>query len=203
MRPMFVLAVTGGIGAGKTMAARFFEARGAVVLDLDAIAGSLLGTPEVRDELAVAFGPGVLRPDGSVDREALAKAAFADDEATRTLDTIVHPVVLREVVTGLERLSLLERPPAVAVLDVPLLVEAPALVEAADVVLAIEAPEDVRIARCAARGMGEADARARAARQATDAQRAAIADEVIVNTGDAAEFQAALASFWDREVAAR
>jgi dephospho-CoA kinase len=199
---MFVLAVTGGIGAGKSEAAAFFADRGAVVLDLDAMAKGLLSDPAVLGRIVEAFGEDVLDAEGRVDKRRLAERAFAEDRDTRLLDEILHPAVLREVVTGLERLSLMEHPPRVAVLDVPLLVESPALQEVADLVLAIAAPEDVRVTRAVARGMAEADVRTRLERQATDTERAAIADEVIENTGTLDEFRNALTRFWEREVAA-
>lgn len=199
---MFVLAVTGGIGAGKTEAARHFASLGAVVLDIDSIAKTLVRAPgSVRERIAAAFGPAVVSPDGSIDTAALARLAFESDTATRALDAIVHPAVLREVMVGLAELDLLAQPPRVVVLDVPLLVEAPALAELADAVLAIEAPEDVRVARCVARGMAEEDVRARVARQAPDEDRAAIASAVIANDDSPEEFRAALDAFWAREVA--
>lgn len=199
---MFVLAVTGGIGAGKSEAARYFASLGAVVLDLDAIAKGVVRAPgPVHDRVVGIFGPAVFGADGSVDTAALARLAFSSEKTTRALDAIVHPAVLSEVMVGLAELDLLERPPRVVVLDVPLLVEAPALAEIADAVLAISAPEDVRIARCVARGMAEEDARARLARQATDDERAGMADTVIASDGDIEAFHAALQGFWARKVA--
>ncbi len=198
---MFVLAVTGGIGAGKTEASRFFAEREAVVLDLDAIAKSLLRSPAVKDRLVETFGPGILAADGSVDSGLLAAAAFASDEATATLDRIVHPSVLREVGEGLRDMQLMEQPPRLVVLDVPLLAEAPALAELADHVLAIEAPVEMRVARCVERGLSEADCRRRIERQATDEQRAELAETVIANDGDLAAFRDKLERFWAREVA--
>lgn len=201
---MFVLAVTGGIGAGKTEAARHFASLGAVVLDLDAVAKALVRAPgPVRERIVDAFGPAVQAQDGSVDTAALARLAFGSDTSTRALDAIVHPAVLRDVMVGLAELDLLEQPPRVVVLDVPLLVEAPALAELADFVLAIAAPEGVRVERRVGRGMAEEDVRARLARQATDEDRAAIARTVITNDGRPEEFHAALEEFWAREVAPR
>jgi dephospho-CoA kinase len=198
---MFVLVVTGGIGSGKTEASRHFASLGAVVLDLDLIARALVASPgPVRDRVVEAFGPGVISAEGCLDRAALARAAFASGEATRTLDRLVHPAVLREVDEGLRNLQLMERPPRVVVIDVPLLAEAPALAELADAVLAIEAPVETRVARCVARGMAEADCRDRIARQAPDAERAELADAVIVNTGTPEQFREALDAFWEREV---
>jgi dephospho-CoA kinase len=198
---MFVLAITGGIGSGKSEAARFFAEHGAVVLDLDLIAKGLLDDLGVRQRIVREFGRGVLAPDGSVDKTALAAQAFASDEAIAKLDRIVHPAVLREVGEGLRNMELMERPPRLVVLDVPLLAEAPALAELADLVLAMEAPTAERVRRCVARGMTEADCRGRMARQATDAARAELADTVIVNDGDLADLRTKLERFWEQEVA--
>lgn len=199
---MFVLAVTGGIGAGKSEAARRFAEHGAVVLDADAMARALvLHDPAIRERLIAAFGPGVLISGDAVSTTALAEAAFASDDAVRQLNAIVHPAVVRELTEGLRSLQLLERPPRVAVIDVPLLAEAPAIAELADRVLAIEAPEGTRVARCVERGMSERDCRDRMARQAPDEERRQIADSVLVNDGSLEAFHGALDGFWHREVA--
>lgn len=198
---MFVLVVTGGIGAGKSEAARHFAERGAVVLDADLLAKALVIAPgPVRDAVAEAF-PVAIAADGSIDTGTLAGEAFATAEATRRLDRIVHPAVTRELANGLRDLQLLERPPRVVVVDVPLLAEAPAIAELADAVLAIEAPADERVRRCVERGMAEADARARLARQAPDVARRELADTVVANDGSREEFLSALDRFWEREVA--
>lgn len=200
---MFVVTVTGGIGAGKSTAAEFFQRRGAVVLELDDIARRLQepGSPLVA-RLADRFGADIVKSDGSLDRRLLAQRAFASPEDAADLNAIVHPAVASEVGPALTELRLLPNQPPVVVLVVPLLVEAPVFGEMADVVLAIEAPEDVRIARAVSRGMPESDARARLACQATDADRAACADQVIVNDRDLEAFESELARFWDGVVSA-
>jgi dephospho-CoA kinase len=198
---MFVLAVTGGLGAGKSEAARFFSDRGAIALDLDVIAKAVVHMPgPVHQRLVAAFGPGILKDDDTIDDASLAKVAFATQDSALLLDAIVHPAVLREVMTGISSLSLLERPPRVVVLDVPLLGEAPAIAEVADHILAISVPVDVRMARAIAKGVDPEDAAARIARQATDEERAAIADTVIENTGTVEELHEALQRLWEQEV---
>jgi dephospho-CoA kinase len=201
---VLVIAVTGGIGAGKTEAVRYFGSRGAVTLGLDTIAGEALkaGSPALA-RVAKAFGGGILAADGSLDRPALARAAFASDEATRQLDEIVHPTVVREVESRLRALRESDPPPRWVVLDVPLLVEAPELRAMCDLVLSISAPEEVRLARLAERGMEREDARRRMARQSSDTERAAIAEVVIDNGGDVASLHAALDEFVAREVEPR
>ena len=199
---MIVLVVTGGIGAGKSTAAGFFRERGAVTLDLDDIATHVLakGSPTLA-RVSAEFGPDVLLADGSLDRAALARQAFVSQQATAKLNAIVHPAVTREVGPSIADLRLLPNPPAVVVIEVPLLSEAPVFAEIADLVLAIVAPEETRIGRAVAGGMGEADARRRLAVQATDAERAALADKVVVNDGSIETFRAELEMFWDDRLA--
>lgn len=198
---MYVIALTGGIGAGKTTAAEVFRERGAVVLSLDDIARRHLatGTP-VYEQLITEFGDSIVDGTGAIDRKRLARVAFSSKANADRLNAIVHPAVLREIGPGLRDMGLLLNPPRAVVLDVPLLVEAPVFGELAECVLTISAPEEVRIARAVAAGMDEADVRARVACQATDSEREALADDVIQNAGTLAEFEAALQRYWDERV---
>jgi dephospho-CoA kinase len=201
---MYVLAVTGGIGSGKSEAARVFAMRGAVVIDLDDMAKRLIGEdgPLVY-AVADAFGRDLLRDDGSIDTAALAARAFESPATAARLDAIVHPGVLAAAGGALDMLAAQARPPAVVVLEIPLLVEAPGFFDLVDGVLAVSSHEDSRLARLAARGTSEDDARARMDAQATDAERRDIADWVIENDGTLADYRALLADFWDNEVASR
>jgi dephospho-CoA kinase len=201
---MYVLGVTGGIGSGKTTAARLFEALGAVVIDLDDLAKRLIaaGGP-LTDPVVAAFGDAVRGADGGVDTGALAAVAFASPDAVRRLDRIVHPGVFAAAAGALDMLAELPEPPSVVVIDVPLLVEAPEFFDLFDGVLAISANEDVRIARLAGRGMSEEEIRARVALQASDAERREIADWAIDNDGDVIDFEAALVALWDDELTSR
>ncbi len=199
---MLIVAVTGGLGSGKSTAADHFRSLGAAVLSLDDVARAIIrpGTAAFQ-AIVEEFGPDVVGDDGSLDRTALAEKAFSSRERAQRLNSIVHPVVASEVGPALRELDALPMKPEVVVLDVPLLVEAPVFRELADQVLAIEAPERLRVERAVARGMTEADARARIACQATDAERAELADDVIVNDGTLAQFRAALQRYWDDRVA--
>ncbi len=201
---MFVLAITGGIGSGKSTASALFAARGAVVLDLDAIAKGLLepGMP-VFDLVVAEFGPGIVGADGRISHAALAAAAFASPADARRLDAIVHPAVHFAVAGALDALMLQDNAPRVVVLDVPLLAEAPEFLDLVDVVLVISTHEDARLDRLVARGMPENEAEQRMACQVSDAQRRDIADYVIENDSSEVSFRAALADFWDSEVAPR
>ncbi|MDO9557741.1 MAG: dephospho-CoA kinase [Coriobacteriia bacterium] len=201
---MYVLAVTGGIGSGKSVAAQVLAERGAVVIDLDSIAKELL-EPEmpVFRHIINVFGDGVLGADGRIDPAALADAAFASDEAARALNMIVHPAVYAVISGALDALAAQAEPPRLVVLDIPLLVEAPLFLELVDGVLAISASEDARISRCLARGMAEEDVHRRIERQAGDAERRGIADHVIENDGDLTVFKQDVAHFFEVEVGSR
>ena len=201
---MYVLGVTGGIGSGKSTAARFFGAQGAVVIDLDDLAKRMIGPDgPLADEVAAAFGQGVRGADGGIDTKALASVAFASPEAVKRLDAIVHPGVFAAVAGALDLLVETPEPPAVVVLDIPLLVEAPIFFDLIDGVLVISSTEDARIARLAAQGKDVEDARARMALQASDAERRDIADYIIENDGPLGDFEAALDEYWQLEMAHR
>ncbi len=195
---MYVIAVTGGMGSGKSLASEYFRSRGAIVLDLDDIAHRVIepaGT--AYDRIVERFGSEILDHTGSVDRGALAALVFADDDNLTLLNKIVHPLVLREVMEGVTSLRLMERPPQVVVLEVPLLAEAPIFADVADTVLAIEAPVDVRLRRCVDAGRDPLDASRRISRQATDEERAALAQHIIANDGTPEEFLGKLKDYWD------
>jgi len=201
---MYVLAVTGGIGSGKTVAAEVFRSHGAVIVDLDDIAKGLLDPAiPVFALVKEAFGPDVVGADGRIDTRALADVAFASDETTRRLNAIVHPAVYAAVAGALDALALQAEPPRVVILVIPLLAEAPVFAELADAVLDISSLEDACIERCVARGMDEADAHRRAGRQVGDAERRAVSDYVIENDDDLVAFKSELNRFWDAEVSLR
>jgi dephospho-CoA kinase len=193
------IGLTGGIGSGKSTVSALLSARGAVVIDADRIAREVVepGTPGLAAVVA-AFGDGVLVEGGSLDRPALAAVVFADPDARRRLDGIVHPLV-RARATELAQAA---APDAVVVHDIPLLVET-GQAGSYDVVLVVEAAPDVRVARLVQRGLAEDDARARIAAQATDEQRRAVADVVLDNNGTQDELAEQVDRFWRERVAAR
>jgi dephospho-CoA kinase len=186
------VALTGGIGSGKSEVARLLARHGAVVVDSDALARDALepGTPGLAS-VVQAFGTGVLAGDGSLDRAALGRTVFADAQARATLEGIVHPLVRERSA----RLVDASPPAAVVVHDIPLLVEA-GLAGGFGTVVVVEADEGVRLARLAQRGLGEADARARMATQATDSQRRDVATHVLRNDGSLAELAGAVDVLW-------
>ena len=199
---MRVVVITGGIGAGKSTASGFLRDKGAIIIDADLVAAQVLekGSP-VLARVAEVFGPDVLLADGSLDRAALARAAFASPEATARLNAIVHPAVAREIGPAVADLRLMPNPPSAVVLEVPLLAEAPVFAQIADLVVAIVAPQELRVARAVQSGFAEADVRRRLAVQASDAERAVLADVVIVNDGSLERFLGELERVWSELVA--
>jgi dephospho-CoA kinase len=191
------IGLTGGIGSGKSTVAALLADRGALVVDADAIAREVVapGTPGLAAVVA-EFGDGVLTPDGSLDRPALAAVVFADPAARARLDGIVHPLVRARAAEAIAAAPA----DAVVVQDVPLLVET-GQAGSYDLVLVVETDMDVRVARLEQRGLPEADARARIASQATDEQRRAVADVVLRNDGDRAALAAQVDRFWAEHVA--
>lgn len=195
---MLRIGLTGGIGSGKSTVSRLLADHGAVIVDADAIAREVVepGTPGLA-AVVEAFGPSVLAADGSLERAALAAVVFADPEARRRLDAIVHPLVRARA----GELAAAAPPDAVVVHDVPLLVET-GQAAAYDLVLVVEADPETRVARLVQRGLTADDARARMAAQATDEQRRAVADVVLDNSGTPEHLAAQVESFWADRVAA-
>jgi dephospho-CoA kinase len=189
------VGLTGGIGAGKSEVARLLADRGAVVIDADRLAREAVqpGTPGL-DDVVEEFGPELLLPDGSLDRAALGRLVFADDDRRGVLEAIVHPYVGRRS----RELIAAAPPDAIVVYDVPLLVEK-SLQDDYDVVVVLEAPEDVRLGRLAdSRGMSAEEARSRMAAQASDDERRAVADVVLANDGDLEDLARQVDSLWER-----
>jgi dephospho-CoA kinase len=192
-----MIGLTGGIGSGKSTVAGLLVAKGAVVVDADAIARQVVepGSP-VLVKLAERFGADVVGPDGRLDRAELASRAFVDTESREALDAITHPAIgeefLRQVAAAPEG--------AVVVHDVPLLVESKNPAQYRGVIV-VEAPREVRLARLEARGVARADAEARMAQQATDEQRRAIATWVIDNAGDLDTLRTQVEAVWPALVA--
>ena len=192
------IGLTGGIGAGKSVASRRLSALGAVVIDHDELARTAVapGTAGL-DAIAEAFGQGVLTSDGALDRAALAAIVFADDEQRARLDAIVHPVV-RRLAAEREAVAAVTDHGAVVVHDVPLLVET-GQAAGFHLVAVVHAPALLRVERLVTlRGMTLTDAEARVAAQADDETRLAAADVVLDGTGSDADLEAQVDELWDR-----
>jgi dephospho-CoA kinase len=191
---MVSVALTGGIGSGKSTVAALLVERGAALIDADAIAREVVepGQPTLA-ALVDRFGPGILDEDGRLDRSALAGVAFADDASRADLDGITHPAINEEFVRRLQAAPA----DVVVVCDVPLLAESvQAQARGYPFVIVVEAPEAVRLARLEQRGVPRADAERRIAAQASDEQRRALATHVIDNGGDLAALERQVDAVW-------
>lgn len=201
---MLVVAITGGLGAGKSTVSRHLQARGAVVVELDGVAKDLLAEdPQLLARVVERFGPDVVGADGRLDRSALAEVAFSTRESAAELDALVHPATIARTRRLVADLAASASPPPLVVLEIPLLVEAPELMDSIDEVLAISAAEETRILRAVSRGMSQDDARHRVACQSTDIQRAVIADTVLTNDGDLAALRSAVDCWFEERIASR
>ena len=192
----FVIAVTGGAGAGKSTVARLFADHGAVVLDADDYARRALQSREVVAALVAAFGPGVLDASGSVDRRALADAAFTDAASVARLDAATHPPIVAAMLVDLDALFAGEEPPSFVVLDVPLLSAVPEVLAQCEVIVAVEAPRALREARLATRGLTPQDARRRIDLQPDDVERRTLASDILPNEGSLAELESSVDTLW-------
>jgi dephospho-CoA kinase len=145
LRPIAV-AITGGIGAGKSEALRAFARHGAATVSSDEIVHHLLRRPDVRDAVVARMGNGIVAPDGEIDRGALATVVFNDREALAWLEALLHPLVAAEYLEWREQLAELPDPPQVCVTEVPLLYESGGEARF-DKVVVITAPKKLRRAR--------------------------------------------------------
>jgi dephospho-CoA kinase len=195
---MLRVGLTGGIGSGKSEVSKRLAALGAVVVDADKAAREVVepGTPGLA-RIAEAFGPGVLRADGALDRAKLAEIVFADEAARGRLNAIVHPLVHEHMRATEEAAVRAGGDEAVIVHDIPLLAEGGEQRRGGfDLVIVVDVPPDVQVERLAARGLPEEQARARMAAQATRERRLAIADIVIDNSGTLADLDRRVAEVW-------
>ena len=175
-RPIAV-AITGGIGAGKSAALAAFRAHGAATVSSDEIVHHLLATdPDVRAALVERFGDEIFGEDGAPDRGKIASIVFGDDVALAFLEGLLHPLVSREYLLWREQLSALDDPPAVCVTEVPLLYESGGETRF-DRVVAITAPRQLREQR------RQVPLDNRDDRLIDDAEKVAKADYHYVNTG--------------------
>lgn len=192
---MFRVGLTGGIASGKSTVGELFREKGALVLDADAIARYVVepGTPGLA-AVVERFGDTVLRPDGCLDRRALASIVFSDDAARADLNAIVHPLV-RQVAADLERQ--LPDPYVIAVHMIPLLVETGQSRDF-DAVVVVDIPEEVQLARLMARdGLDRDAACARLRAQASRDERLAVANVVINNDCAPEELPPRVDAAWD------
>jgi len=191
---MLRVGLTGGIASGKSTVADELAARGAVVVDADLLAREVVepGTPGLAAVVG-RFGPTVLTGDGRLDRPALGRIVFADPDARRDLEQIIHPAV-RARAAEIERQAPSD---AVVVHVIPLLVETGQAADF-DICVVVDLDPETQLARLQQRnGLSRDEAEARMAAQASRQQRLAAADRVLHNDGSPAELRAAVGRLWD------
>ena len=194
-RPLAV-AITGGIGAGKSEALAAFARHGAATVSSDQIVHRLLrDDTAVRKAMVERFGEGILDQAGQIDRSAVAELVFPDPEALDWLEGLLHPLVVREYLDWREQLGRLPNPPAVCATEVPLLYEVGGQ-ERFDAVVVVTAPSELREART------RVQTELREPRLLPDEEKAAKADYVYVNDGSLEELDGFVAGVLD-DLAAR
>ncbi len=198
-RPPVRVGLTGGIASGKSLVAGILRELGATVIDADQIARDVLAPGGAAyDEVVRAFGPGIERPDGGIDRKALAASIFADVAARRRLNALTHPHIRRRMADEAARL---EAAPGVDVIvfDIPLLLET---TDGRDLDLAgiivVYADDDVRLARLTARDrLPDAEARGRLRAQMPLREKLIHADWMIDNNGTPEETRRQVQQMWE------
>ncbi|MEO7005945.1 MAG: dephospho-CoA kinase [Terrimesophilobacter sp.] len=197
---MYLIGLTGGIASGKSLVATSLAAHGAVHIDADQLARTVVepGTDALA-RIAEAFGQGVIRSDGTLDRAAVGALIFEDAERRAVLNSITHPAV-KTLARALIAQAAARDPKAVIVYDVPLLVEAGVKDDAAfDLIVVVHASPATRIKRLVElRGLTRDEAVHRLNSQATDTERLAVADVVIDNDGSLANTLAQVDRLWER-----
>jgi dephospho-CoA kinase len=176
------VAITGGIGAGKSEALAAFRRQGAATVSSDEIVHELLRRDEVKAKVVERFGTGVVGPDGALDRGAVATVVFNDPEALAWLEQLLHPLVSAEYLLWREQLAGLPHPPQICVTEVPLLYETDAA-ERFDRVVVVTAPSGLRRARS---GAAVAE---RERRLLPDREKIERADYAYSNTGTLEEME--------------
>ena len=194
----FVVGLTGGIGSGKSLAAQFFSQLGAIVIDADQLARSVIERgSEGFDEVLLRFGDTVLK-NGDIDRVALGQIVFENPQAKKDLEEIIHPRIRAEFEEAVASLN----PGQIMVYEIPLLVETNAA-DRFDFVITVESDAELRKHRLRARGMFHSDIEKRMASQATEEQRRAIADCVLTNDGSEDELLRQVENVWESTILPR
>ena len=189
---MLVVALTGGIGAGKSLVAQYFSELGARVVDADQLSRIAIERGSAGfDEVIMRFGEGILR-NGDIDRKALGEIIFKDKSAKADLEAIIHPRVRElffEVVNDLAADEIL-------IYEIPLLVETGAASNF-DQIITVEADLEIRKSRLLKRGMYSSEIESRLAAQASPSEREAVATHVIENSGDEDQLLRKVENLWE------
>ncbi|HEX4174999.1 MAG TPA: dephospho-CoA kinase [Acidimicrobiales bacterium] len=199
---MLAVGLTGGIGSGKSAVADMLVERGAVLIDADQVARDVVapGGPAYQP-LVDRFGEGIVATDGTIDRQALANIAFADEESRLGLNAITHPAIgirmieMRDAFAGTDH---------IVVLAIPLLTALHRETVKLHKVVVVDAPTDIALERLLSqRGFDRADAEARIRAQISREERVKEADYVLDNSGDRAALEREVARLWDWLLAAQ
>jgi dephospho-CoA kinase len=195
---MLIVGLTGGIGAGKSTVANMFAQLGALTIDADQLARQAIekGSPGF-SEVVSAFGEEILN-DGEIDRQRLGTIVFKDAAKRKQLEAIVHPRVQEALASKIKSLS----PGDILIYEIPLLVETGAA-KKFDYVITVESDIENRLDRLFERGLEEDEAQRRIDAQASQSQREAVADFVIVNDGERADLFGEVAKVWEGELQPR
>ena len=190
---MLIVALTGGIGSGKSTVGEIFANLGALVVDSDLLAREVIerGT-EGFEQVVTEFGDQILK-NGDIDRGALGELVFNDRAKLTMLEAITHPLIRKAFK------KFVDSAPAdsIVINQIPLLVESKSNYSF-DAVISVSAPEELRRERVSKRGLPLTEINRRMAAQATDSQREAIADFIIQNTGDIDQLTSAVENIWSK-----
>lgn len=199
---MLAVGLTGGIGSGKSAVADLLVARGGVLIDADQVAREVVapGGPAYQP-LIDRFGPGIVAADGTIDRQALAKVAFANEETRQELNAITHPAI---GIAMIEARDALKDTDDIVVLAIPLLTAVHRETVKLHKVVVVDTPVEIALERLLAqRGFDREDAEARIRSQISREERIKDADYVLDNSGDRAALEREVARLWEWLVAAR
>jgi dephospho-CoA kinase len=192
---MLIVGLTGGIGAGKSTVGNMFAQLGALVIDADQLARQAIEPGSIGfDEVVAEFSEEILT-DGDIDRQKLGSVVFKDSGKRKALEAIIHPKVRDLFAAKVNSLN----PDDILIYEIPLLVESGAQ-KKFDFIITVESDIENRLDRLFERGLSEEEAERRIAAQASQEEREAVADCVIVNDGDRAELFAEVARIWESEL---
>lgn len=188
---MLIVALTGGIGSGKTTVGGIFSELGAVVIDSDQLARAVLERGSKGFDLVLAkFGDAILK-NGELDRSLLATLVFNDSQKRSELESITHPLIRQsfaEIISSLPSESII-------INQIPLLFESKGAYKF-DHIITISAPEELRIERLKSRGLGLSDIKKRMEAQASDVERESISNSIIRNDKDELHLRNQVESIW-------
>ena len=184
---MYIIGMTGGIGSGKTEATKLFTELGVPIVDVDIISHELTARGQATlKEIAQAFGQDILNDDGDLNRTALRKKVFANSEARKSLEDILHPAIFNKALEALKK----NASAPYQILAIPLLFESDRYLEIISRSLVIDSPPEMQIARASRRdGLLEADIQKIIGVQMSRTKRNSLADDLILNDGSIEELR--------------